>query len=122
MLHVIFTPEGIPAHISADPRPGSEPLEGLDVAFLAGHRRTAKGKWVRRDPVQVPLPTAEDLAARAEAAHQAALAERDEALRDALAREADPMFFQYQRGEVAREDWLARVAEVKARFPKPERS
>ncbi len=77
MLHVIFTPEGIPAHISTDPRPGSEPVEpkpewGDCIAFLAGHRRTAKGEWVPRDPVRVPDPAPEELAARAaEEARQA---------------------------------------------------
>lgn len=56
MLHVIFTPDGIPAHISDDPRPGSEPVEGLDIAFLAAHRRTSQGVWVPRDPVIPPEP------------------------------------------------------------------
>lgn len=65
MLHVIFTPDGIPGHISADPRPGSEPVEGLTIDFLAAHRRTATGEWVKRDPVIPPEPTAEELAARA---------------------------------------------------------
>ena len=33
--------------------------------------------------------------------------------------EADPVFFRCQRDEAPREDWLATVAAVKARFPKP---
>jgi len=31
--------------------------------------------------------------------------------------EADPLFFKAQRGEVALSDWLAKVNEIKARFP-----
>ncbi len=119
-LHVLFTNDGIPGWIGSVPRDGSEPVDGLTVEFLAGHRRTARGKWVERGPVVAAEPTAEEIAAQREADYKAALAVRDEALRQALAVEADPLFFRWQRGEVAKEDWLATVAEVKARFPKPE--
>ena len=121
MLHVQFTRDGIPAWIGDQARDGSEEVEGLSVEFLAAHRRTTKGTWVARSlPVPV-VPTAEELAAEAEAGFQAALVARDEALRTALAAEADPQFFRWQRGECAKEDWLAAVAEVKARHPKPSR-
>ncbi|HEY6918526.1 MAG TPA: hypothetical protein VI412_04655 [Tabrizicola sp.] len=119
-LHVLFTEAGIPGWIGDAPREGSEALEGLDVAFLAAHQRTARGKWVARTEVRPVPPTAEEVAAQAEAAHQLALADRDRAVREALAAEADPLFFRWQRGEAAREDWLAAVAAVKARYPKPE--
>jgi hypothetical protein len=33
--------------------------------------------------------------------------------------EADPLFFKAQRGEATTEEWLAKVAEIKARFPYP---
>lgn len=93
----------------------------MTVDFLAAHRRTARGKWVARAaPVPVE-PSAEEMAAAAEGAYQTALADRDEALRAALAAEADPLFFRWQREEATREDWLAAVAAVKARFPKPDR-
>jgi hypothetical protein len=118
-LHVVFTPDGVPGWIGEAPREGSEPVEGLSVAFLAAHRRTRSGKWAVRAPVPPVPPSPEELAAEAEAAHQSALSARDEALREALVREADPMFFRWQRGEGAREDWLLAVAAVKARFPKP---
>ena len=32
--------------------------------------------------------------------------------------EADPLFFKAQRGEATVEEWQAKVAEIKARFPK----
>ena len=33
--------------------------------------------------------------------------------------EADPLFFMAQRGEATNAEWLARVAEIKTRFPYP---
>lgn len=33
--------------------------------------------------------------------------------------EADPLFFMSQRGEATTDQWLAKVAEIKARFPYP---
>ena len=32
--------------------------------------------------------------------------------------ESDPLFFKAQRGEATMEEWQAKVAEIKARFPK----
>jgi len=32
--------------------------------------------------------------------------------------ESDPLFFKYQRGEATEKDWLDKVAEIKARFPR----
>lgn len=44
--------------------------------------------------------------------------EQIEALRRAAyAKEADPLFFKWQRGEATEAEWLAKVAEIKARFP-----
>lgn len=119
MLHVLFTEDGIPGWIGEAPREGSEPVEGLSIAFLAAHRRTARGKWVARTPVAPPEPSAEALEAERAAAHEAALAARADAVREALAREADPLFFQWQRGEATEADWLAAVKAVKERFPRP---
>jgi hypothetical protein len=121
-LHVLFTEDGIPGWIGSDPRDGSEPVDGLTVEFLARHRRTAKGKWVARGPVADAGPSREAAALLREADHQAAVAVRDVAVRAALAAEADPLFFRWQRGEVTKADWLTAVVEVKARFPKPERA
>jgi hypothetical protein len=38
--------------------------------------------------------------------------------RVAYALEADPLFFKAQRGEATMDDWQAKVAEIKARYPK----
>lgn len=35
----------------------------------------------------------------------------------AYRQEADPLFFQWQRGESTQEAWLAKVAEIKLRYP-----
>lgn len=120
-LHVLFTEDGIPGWIGEAPREGSEPVEGLSLEFLAMHRRTLRGKWVARTLDAPAEPSAEELAALAEAAYQTALEDRDQAVREALAAEADPLFFRWQRAEATREDWLAAVAAVKERFPKPDR-
>lgn len=119
-LHVLFTKDGIPAWIGAEPREGSEAVEDLTVEFLAGNRRTTRGNWILRSQPVLVEPSEEELSARAEADYQAALIERDRSLREALAADADPLFFRWQRDESSREDWLAAVADVKARFPKPE--
>ncbi len=121
-LHVLFTDNGIPGWIGLEPCEGSEPVEGLTVEFLVSHSRTAGGKWVARPPVKPVAPTPEAVAEAAEADYRSALAWRDQALREALMQESDPLFFLWQRGEVTKADWLAAVSEVKARYPKPERS
>lgn len=45
-------------------------------------------------------------------------AKTDAARAIAYAAEADPLFFQYQRGDIDRKVWLDKVAEIKARYPK----
>jgi hypothetical protein len=36
--------------------------------------------------------------------------------RMAYMQEADPLFFEWQRGEATKEDWLAKIAEIKSKF------
>jgi hypothetical protein len=43
-----------------------------------------------------------------------------ESRRNAYIAEADPLFFKAQRGEATLQEWQDKVAEIKARFPKPE--
>ena len=31
--------------------------------------------------------------------------------------ESDPLFFKFQRGEATKEEWLAKVSEIKSRYP-----
>ena len=42
--------------------------------------------------------------------------------RAAYAAEADPIFFMQQRGEATQAEWLAKVAEIRARYPDPEQA
>jgi hypothetical protein len=63
--------------------------------------------------------TAEEIAA--DEAANAPTREGQEALRQAAyASESDPLFFMSQRGEATVEEWTAKVAEIKARYPYPE--
>jgi hypothetical protein len=45
-------------------------------------------------------------------------AEAIAARKAAYMEEADPLFFKAQRGEATIQEWQAKVAEIKARFPK----
>jgi hypothetical protein len=64
--------------------------------------------------------TAEEVAQlQADAAEEAAkqLARYRELRAAAFASEADPLFFQEQRGEVPTGTWLAKVEEIRLRYP-----
>lgn len=82
---------------------------------MARHHMTVNG----------PVPfTAEEEAARdaEEAAWAAGAKDRHNAdmqarRAEAYAAEADPLFFQAQRGEATVQQWQDKVAEIKARFP-----
>jgi len=71
----------------------------------------------------VPFTAEEEAARDAEEAAWAA-GEKDrnnatmkEARAAAYKAEADPLFFKAQRGEATMQEWQAKVAEIKARFP-----
>jgi hypothetical protein len=53
-----------------------------------------------------PTKLAEKKAAEAEANRKAAYIS-----------EADPLFFRAQRGEIPEQEWLDKIAEIKARYP-----
>lgn len=59
--------------------------------------------------------TAEEIAQRQ--AQQAARVEAQRA--EAYRTESDPLFFKSQRGEATHQEWLDKVAEIKARYPNP---
>ena len=54
-----------------------------------------------------PTKLAEKKAAEAEANRKAA-----------YTAEADPLFFRAQRGEIPEQEWLDKIAEIKAKYPK----
>lgn len=47
------------------------------------------------------------------------LEQQQAARAEAYRAEADPLFFKAQRSEATLEEWQAKVAEIKARFPYP---
>lgn len=51
-----------------------------------------------------------------EEAYKTALRKRS----NAYTTESDPLFFKYQRGEATKEEWEAKIAEIRARYPYPE--
>jgi hypothetical protein len=65
-------------------------------------------------------PTAEEIAAEAarlEAAEPLRIARQSRA--SAYTTEADPLFFKYQRGEATKEEWEAKIEEIRQRYPYP---
>lgn len=84
--------------------------EGLHASLIAG---ASEGKIIVWDGGGLPFlqdapkPTIEALNSIVDASRNAA-----------YALEADPLFFQYQRGEVDKQVWLDKIAEIKTRFPK----
>lgn len=76
-------------------------------AQLEGFVRVFDGeKWINV-PVQAPAePSPEQVAAAVTRARAAAYMQ-----------ESDPIFFKWQRDEATKEEWLAKVAEIKARIP-----
>lgn len=61
------------------------------------------------------LKTAEQ---KTQEATQQALKQTESSRRAAYINEADPLFFKAQRSEASLSEWQAKVAEIKARFPK----
>jgi len=59
---------------------------------------------IKIDPAKL-IPTLEQQQAARAAAYRA---------------EADPLFFQAQRGKATQQQWLDKIAEIEARFPYPE--
>jgi len=67
-----------------------------------------------------PKPTRAELDALLPAT-QLAFAQKavDHQRRTAYLAESDPLYFKWQRGEATEADWLAKIAEIRARFPDP---
>lgn len=109
-------------------RPSDETLEDWNVYVVAKVDRPdvdytknvtegtpvfQAGQWT-----QVWIVTdasAEEIAERKANLAVQAEARRSEAYRD----ESDPLFFKWQRGTATEQEWLDKVAEIKARYPNP---
>jgi hypothetical protein len=101
---------------SADPSP-LEPdvwlLPGGCIGALPPDIPTGqRARWTGADFILEdcpPVAAPDDPIPRSPSARRAA------AYRD----ESDPLFFQSQRGTATVDDWLAKVAEIRARYPDP---
>ncbi|MFP5479985.1 MAG: hypothetical protein ACLGIE_09915 [Alphaproteobacteria bacterium] len=118
-FHILMNAAGEPVWIGNAAAPGSTEVEAESVDFLATHALGADGRWVKRKAPVPPVPTEAELAAERAAQQLAAAEYRREAVRLAMEAEADPVFFEWQRGEATQADWLSAVARVRARYPKP---
>jgi len=62
------------------------------------------------------LKTAEQ---RAKEAFEVAYRQQETSRQISYKEEADPLFFKYQRKSATKDEWLAKVEEIKARYPYP---
>lgn len=69
------------------------------------------GQWYQ--DYHIVDATSEEIAQRIANLNKKAEANRAQAYQD----EADPLFFKWQRGEATEQEWLDKVAEIKARYP-----
>lgn len=68
-------------------------------------------------------PTPEEIAEReawAAGAYDRAYAQVEQERKAAYSQESDPLMAQYLRDEATKEEWLAKVAEIKERLPYPD--
>jgi hypothetical protein len=91
---------------SVDHDPAIEIATQDGCAYIAERQRW-ETTWTVRSK------TAEELADEASAKAAQADAQRAQAYRN----ESDPIFFMWQRNEATEQQWLDKVAEIKARYP-----
>lgn len=118
-MEIRFTSEGKRPH-----NVGARlPFEGEDLDALV-HRYAPLGRWTQEetktvtpsvgakggfDPDAIPAKTTEQIKAEVKAERQR---------RMALA--ADPIYFQWQRGEATEQEWLDAVEAIRASLPYPD--
>ena len=91
------------------------PGGAIDVApptVPEGQRAKWNGQWVFEDIPQ-PEPEPEPPEPTPEEKAEALRMEKQYAYQT----ESDPLFFKWQRGEATEQEWLDKVAEIKARYP-----
>lgn len=92
-------------------------VDAPEPTIPEGQRAKWNGAWVFEDipqPEPEPEPEPEPPAPTPEEKAEMVRMQRQSAYQA----EADPLFFKYQRGEATEQEWLDKVAEIKARFPK----
>jgi hypothetical protein len=74
--------------------------------------------WNRSEWLVVDLPKAGEAEPEREKTAEELNAEAIAMRANAYRAESDPLFFKYQRGEATKEEWLASIEDIKARYPK----
>jgi len=75
-----------------------------------GHNAEWAGQWVY-EPIPEPEPEPPETP-------EPEPIPADELRKIAYREESDPLFFKVQRGEATEQEWLDKIAEIKARYPK----
>ena len=118
-IHSLFPNTSFPSPLTEVDLPAGyvmvgsiEPPEvGENQKAVPGMPVRQDGKWVRGWDVLDMSP--QEIQERDAAVN----ASRKQQRADAYRMEADPLFFKAQRGEATMEEWQAKVAEIKARYP-----
>jgi hypothetical protein len=102
-------PEDILAEYSVFPVQATKPhtASETEVVESAGYLQLQDNTWIQAWRVR-PM-TEQELEQHAQ--------QKDERRKSAYQNEADPLFFKAQRGEATHQEWLDKVAEIKARYP-----
>jgi hypothetical protein len=110
MTKLVFDNSGFPTLLKGDTFADGaieltqDEAHQIEEAMFRGDLvRLDNGSWVILPKPIVP-PTAEEQEALRKAAYIV---------------ESDPLFFKYQRGDATKEEWLAKIEEIKARYPDP---
>jgi hypothetical protein len=120
-MFAILEKDGTPTWFGPAEVAGAEDVGDVPVETLIACRRNKAGKWVKRTPKPAVEPTPDELARQADDEFRARAEDRRRAVADAMREEADPLLAEVFAGELDREVWLAKRAEIRARYPKPER-
>lgn len=103
-------PEDVLAEYNVYPVTLTEPPTSTETEVVedAGYLQLDDSSWVQAWRVR-PM-NEEELETLAQ--------QKDDQRKFAYQNEADPLFFKWQRGEGTQEAWLAKVEEIKSRYPK----
>ena len=117
-MQLDFSSAGIPTTVHALQWQGTSgwvehtDLTNEPIAALPDWAETCLAIWQAADDdanAPPPEPGLEEIRAQIQEQRHAA-----------YTAEADPLFFQYQRGEAAQQKWLDKVDEIRARYPYPD--
>ena len=97
----------------------------MDIALVLSRLRPEAAWSIKENRYETlewkdssPKPSYEEVvAAWSEVKLEIDNAEVEKLRRKAYQEEADPLFFEFQRGDATQQEWLDKVAEIKARYP-----